>query len=104
MGILNKPTDINLRHKMFIICVNLTLHVQRSFTHVTKEWKFEISANLSDLLEKISSVQYSFIVPTPPTPATHIVQKEIRTFPMFIVHSHFNAEHIGTTLKQGNFK
>jgi len=103
MRILNKPAGINLRHKTFVIYVNRTLHVQRSFRHVMKEWKFKISASLSDLLEKIRSVQYSSIVPTPPIPAIHIVQKEIRTFPMFNVHLHFNAEHMRTTLKQGNF-
>jgi len=103
MRILNKPTGINLRHKTFIIYVNLTLHVQRSFRHVPKEWKFEISANLSDFLEKIRGVQHSSIVPNPPTPARHIMQKEIRTFPMFNADSHFNTEHMGTTLKQGNF-
>jgi len=103
MRILNKPTSINLRYKTLIIYVNLTPHVRRSFTHVTKELKFEISANLSDLLEKIRTTQYSSIVPIPPALATHIVEKEIQTFPMFNVHSHFNAEHMRATLKQGNF-
>jgi hypothetical protein len=79
------------------------MHVQRNFTQVTEEWKFENLANLSDLLENIRSVQYSSIVPTPPTSAMHIVQKEISTFPMFNVHSHFNAELMGTTIKEGNF-
>jgi len=101
--ILNKSTSINLRHKTFIIHVNLTLHVQRSFTQVTKELKFEISANLIDLLEKIRTIHYSSIVPNPPALATHIVEKEINTFPMFSVLSHLNAEHMGTTLKQGHF-